>query len=135
MKTLKEHINSVLITESKQHPFFNKRIDTKSNEFDVGDVVLFKELLEPGDENAIMVVTENRGDRCQVAIVSSPLSRILGLSNQVYLCKELFKIGEIKFGGTAKRYQFNIQSVLSVCEQIGMDITETQLKLKNLGYI
>jgi hypothetical protein len=64
MKTLIEHINSVLITESKQHPFFNKRIDTKSNEFDVGDVVLFKEILESGDENAIMVVTENRGDRC-----------------------------------------------------------------------
>jgi ATP-dependent Lon protease len=67
MKELKNYINEQLnqnITESKKNPLLKKEI--KTDEFEIGDIVLFKDFIEAGDEDDIMVVVEPLGDRCDV---------------------------------------------------------------------
>lgn len=132
MKTLQEHLEQYIITE-KFHPLIKKEMKTKNNEFNDGDIVLFREIYEKGDETSIMVVVENLGDRCKVKVISSPLSKILGFSTQTYPCDELFKVGEINLEG--KKYDFDVKELLEYCDSIGIDTKETKERLKRNGYI
>lgn len=132
MKTLQEHLEQCIITE-KFHPLIKKEIKTKNNEFNEGDIVLFREMYEKGDETSIMIVVENLGDRCKVKIISSPLSKILGFSTQTYSCKDLFKVGEVNF--KVEKHNFDVKGFLEYCDSIGIDTKETKERLKYYGYI
>lgn len=133
MKDLKNYITETvrknIILEAKEHPFIKKEIKTKNGEFENGDIVLFRELLDKGDETAVMVVTEAKGNRCDVATISAPMA--LGFPVQCLSTSYLFKIGET----TVKRYSgkggfdIDIQTALDECEKVGLDITEMKEKL------
>lgn len=112
MKTLVQYI-----TESKKHPLLQHEI--KTDEFNPGDVVLFRELLEHGDENAIMVIVESYDNRALVAEIGS--SMILG-SSRTLATKELFKIGNVKINGKTIPAE-SIAQIFEICEGIGMDCT------------
>lgn len=121
MKELKNYINEQLnqnITESKKNPLLKKEI--KTDEFEIGDIVLFKDFIEAGDEDDIMVVVEPLGDRCDVEHIGT-LS-ILG-SMQTLANKYLFKVGHTTVEKNGKTHFIDIEDALNQCEKIGMDVT------------
>ena len=133
MKDLKNYITETvhknIINEAKEYPFIKKEIKTKNGEFENGDIVLFKELLDKGDEKAVMVVTEAKGDRCDVATISAPMA--FGFPVQCLSTSYLFKIGETTVTRHPGRggFDIDIQTALDECEKVGLDITDMKEKL------
>lgn len=121
MKSLQQHINETLlqnITEAKKNPLLDKEI--KTDEFELGDIVLYKDFFEEGDEYAIMVVIEPKGNRCDVSLIGT--RSILG-STHTLLSRDLFKVGHTTVKKIGRSFDIDIEDVLNQCEEIGMDVT------------
>lgn len=121
MKSLQQHINETLsqnITEAKKNPLLNKEI--KTDEFEFGDIVLYKDFFEEGDEHAIMVVIDPKGNRCDVSLVGTNL--VLG-ATKTLPSNDLFKVGHTTVKKVGRSFDIDIEDVLNQCEEIGMDVT------------
>ena len=122
MKDLKNYITETvrqnIITESKKNPLLNKEI--KTDEFELGDIVLYRDFFEEGDEYAIMVVIEPKGNRCDVALVGTRL--ILG-NTHTLSSKDLFKVGHTTVKKVGRGVDIDIEDTLNQCEELGMDVT------------
>ena len=112
MKSLTQYL-----TESKNNPLLKHEI--KVNNFTPGDVVLFREIWEPGDDTAIMVVMEDNGNRVLVADVGTMSS--IG-SSRTLASRDLFKVGEVEVKGKILPGE-SIAKAFEICEAIGMDCT------------
>lgn len=114
MKTLKEYI-----IESAKNKYL--ALEITADEFETGDVVLFRNLLDRGDQDAVMVVVEPRGNRSLVADVG--ISLTLG-STHTFMNDDLFKVGHVEPHNKVIDYQ----DVYDICDELGV-----QLKNKKPG--
>lgn len=122
MKSLTQYL-----TESKNHPFIKNEI--KTDHFNPGDVVLFREIWESGDDTAIMVVIEDKGSRVLVENIGTMLSTG---SSRTLPSRDLFKIGSVEVKGKIVPAE-SVAKVFELCEAIGMDCTvakEREMKRK-----
>lgn len=120
MKTLKEHLVQI-INESKKNPLLKFEIKTNGS-FEPGDVVLFREFWEKGDDSVIMVVAEDRGNRSLVSDIGTSLA--FG-SSRTLSNNELFKVGQVAIDLSDKRHPVipaaSIAEAIKLCEDLGMD--------------
>ena len=128
MKSLQEHLIQ-LINESKNNPLLKFEIKINGS-FEPGDVVLFREFWEKGDDSVIMIVAEDRGNRSLVSEIGT--SSILG-STKTLSNKELFKVGQVTiiFDKKGKHPVIPSESVaeaIKLCEDLGMDCEEIKKK-------
>ena len=112
MKNLKD-----CILESMHNPYLKYEIPTKG-QFEVGDIVLYRDFVESDDEKTVMVVLEDRGNRSLVSEVSAGLT--LGSTN-VVMNKEVFKIGTTTVKKSGRSWDTDVEQVIATCESIGMD--------------
>ena len=123
MKSLKEYMGNMVV-ESKKHPLLNKEIKTDGN-FEVGDIVLYRDIYEKSDEYAIMFVAAAYDGSSLVADIGTSLA--LGSSHTLDN-RYLFKIGEIKCEKDkykeCKRITGEmIAEIFEICEKAGLDCT------------
>lgn len=113
MKHLKDYI---LESKYKPHPCLSLEIPTET--FEKGDICLFRELMERGDENTILLVLEDRGNRCLAAGISSYKTMSL-IPTTNYTNSDLFKIGHYNIQGRnydpEKVYNY-AKSIMATCE-------------------
>ena len=57
---IKSTVRESIVNESKKNPLLKKEIKTDGT-FKPGDIVLFRDFFEKGDEHAIMFVSADRG--------------------------------------------------------------------------
>ena len=124
MRKINDFIKESMVCEAKKHPLINKEIKTKG-EFEPGDIVLFRELYEQGDEHAIMFVSGIRNGYVSVADIGTSLS--LGSSRNVSNT-DIFKIGHIdckldKYGECRIVSGEMVAEIFDVCEKAGLDCT------------
>lgn len=127
MKNINEFINESIILEHKKHPLLKKEIKTDGT-FKPGDIVLFRDLMEEGDEEAIMFVAADRGRYSVVEDIGTILT--LGSSHNMEN-DYLFKIGEIpvkldKYGECKLISAEMIAQIFDICEKAGLDCTEAK---------
>ena len=127
MKSLQEHLNK-LINESKNNPLLKFEIKTNGS-FEPGDVVLFREFWEKGDDSVIMIVAEDRGNRSLVSEIGT--SSILG-STKTLSNKELFKVGQVTIDLSDKKHPIipgtSVAEAIKLCEDFGMNCEEIKKK-------
>jgi hypothetical protein len=137
MKNIQEFINESLITESKKHPLINKEIKT-NGEFEPGDIVLYRDIMEKSDEHAIMFVSANRGSYAVVEDIGT----ILTLGSSHNLDNDwLFKIGHVdckldKYNECKTITPEMIAEIFEICEKAGLDCTipkEREMKRAKMG--
>ena len=124
MKNINEFINESIVLEHKKHPLLDKEIKTDGT-FKPGDIVLYRDLMEKGDEYAIMFVAADRERYSVVADVGTTLA--LGSSHNVDN-SYIFKIGEIPVQLDRHKECNNITAemtaeIFDVCEKAGLDCT------------
>lgn len=112
MKSLTQYL-----TESKSHQCIKSEI--KVDHFTPGDVVLFREIWEKGDDTAIMVVIEDKGNRVLVEDIGTMLSTG---SSRTLPSRDLFKVGEVEVKGKIVPAE-SVAKAFEICEAIGMDCT------------
>ena len=124
MKGLKEHLIQVINESAKSNPLLKFEIKTKGS-FEPGDVVLFREFWEKGDDSIILVVAEDRGNRSLVSEIGT--SSILG-STKTFNNSELFKVGQVAIDLSNKRHPVipatSVEAAIKLCEDLGMDCEE-----------
>ena len=127
MKGLKEHLIQLII-ESKNNPLLKFEVKTNGS-FEPGDVVLFREFWEKGDDSIIMVVAEDRGNRSLVSEIGT--SSILG-STKTFNNNELFKVGQVAIDLSDKRHPVipgtSVEAAIKLCEDLGMNCEEIKKK-------
>jgi hypothetical protein len=133
MKSLKEYMGNMVV-ESKKHPLLNKEIKT-DGEFKTGDIVLYRDLLDKGDETAIMFVVGPRNGYVLVADIGTSLT--LGSSHDIQN-EYLFKIGEIKvkldkYGECKLITGEMIEEIFDICEKAGLDCTQAKENERKRG--
>lgn len=109
------------ITEAKHNKYIN--LEIKTDDFAVGDIVLFRELLEKGDQDAIMVVVENRSPRVLISDVGTTI--ILG-STHVFNEDELFKVGHVE----PKDKIIDEREIFDICKELGIHIPSNTIPRK-----
>lgn len=124
MKNINEFINESMVCESKKNPLLKKEIKT-NGEFEPGDIVLFREFLEDGDEEAIMFVVGQRNGYCLVEDIGTSL--VLGSSTNMDN-DYIFKIGHVnceldKYNECKTITADMIAEIFEICEKAGMDCT------------
>lgn len=124
LKDLKIHlIESVNEARGTENPLL--KFEVKTNSFEPGDVVLFREFLDKGDDSIIMVVAEDRGNRVLVSDIGTSLA--LG-SSRTLMSKELFKVGQVAIDLSDKRHPVipatSVEAAIKLCEDLGMDCEE-----------
>ena len=136
MKNINEFINESMVFESKKHPLIKKEI--KTDEFEPGDIVLFRDILEEGDEHAIMFVSSYRGRYSVVEDIGTILT--LGSSHNMEN-DYIFKIGHVD----CKTDKYNeckiitpemIAEIFEICEKAGLDCTipkEREMRRAKMG--
>lgn len=141
MNDLREYIKSTvresIVNESKQHPLIKKEIKTDGT-FKPGDIVLYRDLMEKGDEYAIMFVAADRERYSVVADIGTILA--LGSSHNMDN-KYIFKIGEIpvkldRHGECNTITAEMIAEIFDICEKAGLDCTipkEREMKRAQMG--
>ena len=126
MKTLNEHLVQI-INESKKNPVL--KFEIKTNSFEPGDVVLFREFWEKGDDSVIMIVAEDRGNRSLVSEIGTSL--VLG-STRTLSNSDLFKVGQVAINLDDKKHPVipaaSIAEAIKLCEDLGMDCEEIKKK-------
>ena len=120
MRTLTEHI-TYLLNESKNNPLLKFEVKTNGS-FEPGDVVLFREFYEKGDDSIIMIVAEDRGNRSLVSEIGTSL--VLG-SSKTLSNRDLFKVGQVTINLDDKKHPVipaaSIAEAIKLCEDLGMD--------------
>ena len=120
MRTLTEHI-TYLLNESKNNPLLKFEVKTNGS-FEPGDVVLFREFYEKGDDSIIMIVAEDRGNRSLVSEIGTSL--VLG-SSKTLSNRDLFKVGQVTINLDDKKHPVipaaSIAETIKLCEDLGMD--------------
>lgn len=128
MKGLKEHLIQVINESAKSNPLLKFEIKTKGS-FEPGDVVLFREFWEKGDDSIILVVAEDRGNRSLVSEIGT--SSILG-STKTFNNNELFKVGQVAIDLSDKRHPVipatSVEAAIKLCEDLGMNCDEIKKK-------
>lgn len=126
LKDLKMHLmESVNEARGTENPLLKYEI--KTNSFEPGDVVLFREFLDKGDDSIIMVVAEDRGNRVLVSDIGTSLA--LG-SSRTLMSKELFKVGQVAIDLSDKKHPVipatSVEAAIKLCEDLGMNCEETK---------
>ena len=137
MKNINDFIQESLVCESKKHPLIGKEIKTNGS-FEPGDIVLFRDLLEKGDEHAIMFVSADRGRYSVVEDIGTILT--LGSSHNMEN-DYIFKIGHIdckldKYKECKIITPEMIAEIFDICEKAGLDCTipkENEMKRAKMG--
>lgn len=130
LTNLKEHLIQA-INESKNNPLLKFEIKTNGS-FEPGDVVLFREFWEKGDDSIILVVAEDRGTRSLVSEIGT--SSILG-STKTFNNNELFKVGQVAINLKDKRHPIipgtSVEAAIKLCEDLGMNCDEIKKNEQN----
>lgn len=127
MREINEYLNESIILEHKKHPLIKKEIKTDGT-FKPGDIVLFRDLMEEGDEHAIMFVSADRGRYSVVEDIGTILT--LGSSHNMEN-DYLFKIGQVdckldKYNECKTITAEMIAEIFEICEKAGLDCTEAK---------
>lgn len=128
IKDLKIHLmESVNEAKGTENPLL--KFEVKTNSFEPGDVVLFREFWEKGDDSVIMIVAEDRGNRSLVSDIGTSLA--LG-SSRTLSNKDLFKVGQVTINLDDKKHPVipaaSIAEAIKLCEDLGMDCEEIKKK-------
>ena len=134
---IKATVRESIVNESKKNPLLKNEIKTDGT-FKPGDIVLFRDFLEKGDEHAIMFVSADRGRYSVVEDIGTILT--LGSSHNMEN-DYIFKIGEIpvkldKYGECKIITAEMIAQIFDICEKAGMDCTipkEREIKRAQMG--
>lgn len=134
---IKATVRESIVNESKKNPLLKKEIKTDGT-FKPGDIVLFRDFFEKGDEHAIMFVSADRGRYSVVEDIGTILT--LGSSHNMEN-DYIFKIGEIpvkldKYGECKTITAEMIAQIFDICEKAGMDCTipkEREIKRAQMG--
>ena len=124
MIDLSNFISQQINESAKKNPLLKFEVKTNGS-FKPGDVVLFREFWEKGDDSVIMIVAEDRGNRSLVSEVGtlSTLGSSKTLNNN-----ELFKVGQVTINLDDKRHPVipaeSIAEAIKLCEDFGMDCEE-----------
>ena len=137
MRDINEYLTESIILEHKKHPLINKEIKTDGT-FKPGDIVLFRDLMEKGDEHAIMFVSADRGRYSVVEDIGTILT--LGSSHNMEN-DYLFKIGQVdckldKYNECKTITAEMIAEIFEICENAGLDCTipkENEMKRAKMG--
>lgn len=137
MRDINEYLTESIILEHKKHPLINKEIKTDGT-FKPGDIVLFRDLMEKGDEHAIMFVSADRGRYSVVEDIGTILT--LGSSHNMEN-DYLFKIGQVdckldKYNECKTITAEMIAEIFEICEKAGLDCTipkENEMKRAKMG--
>ena len=134
---IKATVRESIVNESKKNPLLKNEIKTDGT-FKPGDIVLFRDFLEKGDEHAIMFVSADRGRYSVVEDIGTILT--LGSSHNMEN-DYIFKIGEIpvkldKYGECKIITAEMIAEIFDICEKAGLDCTipkENEMKRAKMG--
>ena len=134
---IKATVRESIVNESKKNPLLKKEIKTDGT-FKPGDIVLFRDFLEEGDEHAIMFVSADRGRYSVVEDIGTILT--LGSSHNMEN-DYIFKIGEIpvkldKYGECKIITPEMIAEIFDICEKAGLDCTipkENEMRRAKMG--
>lgn len=137
MRDINEYLTESIILEHKKHPLINKEIKTDGT-FKPGDIVLFRDLMEKGDEHAIMFVSADRGRYSVVEDIGTILT--LGSSHNMEN-DYIFKIGQVdckldKYNECKTITAEMIAEIFEICEKAGLDCTipkEREMKRAKMG--
>lgn len=137
MRDINEYLTESIILEHKKHPLINKEIKTDGT-FKPGDIVLFRDLMEKGDEHAIMFVSADRGRYSVVEDIGTILT--LGSSHNMEN-DYIFKIGQVdckldKYNECKTITAEMIAEIFEICEKAGLDCTipkENEMKRAKMG--
>jgi hypothetical protein len=128
MKGLKDHLIQVINESAKSNPLLKFEVKTKGS-FEPGDVVLFREFWEKGDDSIILIVAEDRGNRSLVSEIGT--SSILG-STKTFNNNEMFKVGQVAIDLSDKRHPVipatSVEAAIKLCEDLGMNCDEIKKK-------
>ena len=137
MRDINEYLTESIILEHKKHPLINKEIKTDGT-FKPGDIVLFRDLMEKGDEHAIMFVSADRGRYSVVEDIGTILT--LGSSHNMEN-DYIFKIGQVdckldKYNECKTITAEMIAEIFEICEKAGLDCTipkENEMRRAKMG--
>ena len=125
IKDLKVYLNeSINESKGEKNPLLKFEVKTNGS-FEAGDVVLFREFWEKGDDSIIMIVAEDRGNRSLVSDIGTSL--VLG-SSRTLSNSDLFKVGQVTIKLEKKGHPIipaeSIAEAIKICEDLGMDCEE-----------
>jgi hypothetical protein len=124
MINLSNFISKQINESAEKNPLLKFEVKTKGS-FEPGDVVLFREFWEKGDDSVIMIVAEDRGNRSLVSDIGTSLA--LG-SSRTLSNRDLFKVGQVAINLDDKKHPVipatSVEAAIKLCEDLGMDCEE-----------
>lgn len=121
MIDLSNFISQQINESAEKNPLLKFEVKTNGS-FEPGDVVLFREFWEKGDDSVIMIVAEDRGNRSLVSDIGTSLA--LG-SSRTLSNRDLFKVGQVTINLDDKKHPVipaeSIAEAIKLCEDLGMD--------------
>lgn len=128
MINLSNFISQQINESVEKNPLLKFEVKTNGS-FEPGDVVLFREFYEKGDDSIIMIVAEDRGNRSLVSEIGTSL--VLG-SSRTLSNRDLFKVGQVTINLDDKKHPVipaaSIAEAIKFCEDLGMDCEEIKKK-------
>ena len=128
MINLSNFISQQINESTEKNPLLKFEVKTNGS-FEPGDVVLFREFWEKGDDSIIMIVAEDRGNRSLVSEIGTSL--VLG-SSRTLSNRDLFKVGQVTINLDDKKHPVipaeSIAEAIKLCEDLGMDCEEIKKK-------
>lgn len=128
MIDLSNYITQQINESVEKNPLLKYEVKTNGS-FEPGDVVLFREFYEKGDDSIIMIVAEDRGNRSLVSEIGTSL--VLG-SSKTLSNRDLFKVGQVTINLDDKKHPVipaaSIAEAIKLCEDLGMDCEEIKKK-------
>lgn len=121
MIDLSNFISQQINESAEKNPLLKFEVKTNGS-FEPGDVVLFREFWEKGDDSIIMIVAEDRGNRSLVSDIGTSLA--LG-SSRTLSNRDLFKVGQVTINLDDKKHPVipaeSVAEAIKLCEDLGMD--------------
>lgn len=121
MKSLVSYIAEFITEAVAKNPLLKHEIKNNGS-FEAGDVVLFREFYEAGDDSIIMIVAEDRGNRSLVSEIGTSLA--LG-STKTLSNRDMFKVGQVKIDLSNKNHPIipaeSVAQAIRMCEELGMN--------------
>jgi hypothetical protein len=128
MINLSNYITQQINESVDKNPLLKYEVKTNGS-FEPGDVVLFREFYEKGDDSIIMIVAEDRGNRSLVSEIGTSL--VQG-SKKTISNRNLFKVGQVTINLDDKKHPVipaaSIAEAIKLCEDLGMDCEEIKKK-------